>query len=75
MAVVLYRAVKDKNIETGDVSFTDKDEISSYALEAAAAMEKSGIISGVDNGKFAPKAAVTRAQTAVCIYRLLDFIK
>lgn len=75
MAVILYRAVKDKNIETGDVSFTDKDEISSYALEAAAAMEKSGIISGVDDGKFAPKAAVTRAQTAVCIYRLLDFIK
>ncbi|HHW00656.1 MAG TPA: S-layer homology domain-containing protein, partial [Clostridiaceae bacterium] len=54
------------------VPFTDEAEISGYAKEAVAAIQKAGIIKGTGDGRFAPKNNATRAEAAVIIYRLLN---
>jgi len=54
------------------VTFTDSAKISSYASEAVTAMQQAGIISGNDDGRFAPTANATRAQAAKMIALLIQ---
>ena len=70
MAAILYRAcgIDDTGAE---LDFTDRDEISGYAAEAVGCFYSYGIISGVGDGRFAPKENATRAQAAVMIYNVL----
>ena len=56
------------------VSFTDAHEISAYASEAVKLLVDCGIINGMDDGSFAPKGELTRAQAATLIVKLLDFV-
>ncbi|BBH19155.1 hypothetical protein Back11_05000 [Paenibacillus baekrokdamisoli] len=78
MAVIVYKAaqvVKAKlNGGSNGVPFTDQGDISTYASEAVLAIQKAGIINGLDNGSFAPKSQATRAQAAVMIYKLFTLI-
>lgn len=53
-------------------AFTDSDTLSDYAKAPAALCINSGIILGVGNETLLPKAAVTRAETAAIIRRLLQ---
>lgn len=53
------------------VSFSDLDQVSSYAADAVEDMSKSGVIGGMPDGKFAPDSQATRAQAATVIFRLL----
>ena len=46
------------------VVFKDNDKVSTYAKEAVSTMQQAGIISGREDGKFAPKDEATRAETA-----------
>jgi endo-1,4-beta-xylanase len=56
------------------VAFIDQDSISDYAREPIAELTRSGIVNGLDGGVFGPAKQATRAEAAVMIYRLLQFI-
>lgn len=52
-------------------SFTDSNEISFYAVSAIAEMAANGFINGYDDGAFRPLNSLTRAETAVVLYRII----
>ena len=54
------------NLGEGDY-FSDRDDISDEYLNAVEAAYSYGIINGMGDGTFAPKATLTRAQAAVVI--------
>ena len=72
MAAMMYRAITYKNvpIQTGAIrDFTDAWNISEYAVGPVNTLSAAGIINGMDDGSFAPKASATRAQAACIIYQ------
>ena len=72
MAVMLSRA--DRTLEVrGDLSpvFTDAASISPWARDEVAQMAARELLQGFPDGTFQPRGAVTRAQAAVVLYRLL----
>lgn len=75
MAVIIYRVLELKGINAEKVNdavvFTDENEISDYAKEAVSSLQQYGIISGMDDGSFAPKSGATRAQSAKMIYGVM----
>lgn len=74
MATMAYRAMKiaGKQIQESNVTFADKDSISTYAASAVGAMSNAGIINGVGNNRFAPKSDCSRAMAAKVIYEILN---
>ena len=56
-------------------SFTDMNFVSDYAKSAVEYLSELGIITGTPDGKFNPKANATRAETALIIFRTMDYIK
>ena len=58
----------------GDKAFSDSQDISDYASSAIGALGANEIINGID-GKFEPKASITRAQTSKMISNVFDFIE
>ncbi len=78
MAVMLYKTAKIAKINLASASvvqFTDKGQISEYAVEAVEAVQKAGIVSGVGDGIFAPKNKSTRAEASAIIYNLFSTVK
>jgi endo-1,4-beta-xylanase len=74
-AVMVYRALMSEG-KIEDVSFdlseyNDAQSISSYASEAVATLSAMGILNG-SNGSFRPNDAITRAEAAVLIYRVMN---
>ena len=55
-------------------AFDDSFEIASYALDSVIKLTRSGVISGMGNGSFAPKGQMTRAQAAVVICKLMEVL-
>lgn len=53
------------------LTFGDADEISDYAMKAVAMMTKAGYLKGNDMGYFMPKKSLTRAETAMLLYRII----
>lgn len=75
MASLVVAAAKAKEVDyTGGSidTFTDKDTISAWAADYVAGAAKLGIVNGMEDGSFAPKAEATRAQAATMIARLVD---
>lgn len=76
MALMVFRAARVINInlplEVAEAEFRDGQEIGAYAAEAVSILAKAGILGGMGNGDFVPKAASSRAQAAVIIYRLFS---
>ena len=54
--------------------FADKDQISSWALQASALAVEQGLLKGVD-GNFAPGEPATRAEATVMLLRLLTILE
>lgn len=54
-----------------EIEFSDSADIADYARNAAAALQKAGVISGYENGEFLPNNPITRAETAKMIYSVL----
>lgn len=76
MAVILYRIAKSNiSLESSDTKFNDYDNISDYAKEAVTACSSAGIISGMGDNNFAPKANATRAQAARMIEMLMKEVE
>ncbi len=61
------------NASGAEVSFSDEASIADYAKDAVAALASHGIISGMGDGSFAPKANATRAQAAKILYELYSW--
>jgi len=78
MAVVLFRYLRDTNIELPAVeitsAFIDQGSISYWALEAVLAMQSAGILVGNAAGAFSPHNATTRAEVATLFARLLNLM-
>lgn len=78
-AVMIYKAAEvlkaDLGTGTSAAAFSDQAAVSGYAAEAVRAMQRSGLIQGMGNGKFEPKAQANRAQAAVILYKLLTLLK
>ncbi|MGD0031192.1 glycosyl hydrolase 53 family protein [Paenibacillus illinoisensis] len=76
MALMVFRAAKAMNInlpiKAAEADFRDEQAIGAYAAEAVSLLAKAGILGGMGNGDFFPKAASSRAQAAVIIYRLFS---
>lgn len=74
MAVMVYRAAQyakvNINVMKPETNFADANEISDYAVEAVNALQRAGVINGVSDTEFAPKATATRAQAAKMVYGL-----
>ncbi|MBE1444736.1 bacterial Ig-like domain-containing protein [Paenibacillus sp. OAS669] len=80
MAAMIVRAIKlmgktsDSNI--GNLSaFADSKDISSWAKEAVAGAVHAGIVNGVTDKAFAPGNKATRAEAAVMLKRLLQYVE
>lgn len=56
-------------------AYADEAQISVWAKEAVTEMSDAGIFAGRDGSSFAPEAAITRAEAAVVVKRLLQAVK
>lgn len=76
MAVMAYRAVglAGKQLsETAEAeAFRDNEEIDGYAAEAVDVLQRAGVISGMEDGSFAPTKTASRAQAAKIIVGILE---
>ncbi|QZY54245.1 S-layer homology domain-containing protein [Crassaminicella profunda] len=80
IAVIVMKAYekkgnKHKINQSPTLSFSDKDDISPWALKDVKLAYELGIIKGYDTGKFAPKNLTTRAEGAVLAKKLLEKIQ
>lgn len=73
LAVMIYRAMQKQGLVEGveAVEFADEAAIADYALEAVKALGGMGIITGFEDGSFAPKANASRAEAAVIFARFI----
>jgi ElaB/YqjD/DUF883 family membrane-anchored ribosome-binding protein len=82
MAVVIVGALTFTSHGTGSDgqegghldAFTDRDSISSWAQAAVVRASEDGIMKGMEDGRFAPREYVTRAQAAVILKRFLQYV-
>lgn len=71
-AVIIAKCMGLENSDS-DYKFNDDAEIPDYAKPSVYALYSAGIVSGTDNGMFAPGGSLTRAQAAVMIYNMLNY--
>ncbi|MBQ6902352.1 MAG: S-layer homology domain-containing protein, partial [Oscillospiraceae bacterium] len=82
MMVIVYRALSSTLVGEGlralpltdEVSYPDFDTVAEYAKDAVAFLISAGLVNG-KNGRIAPTDYTTRAEVAVLIKRILDFVK
>jgi len=76
LTVMLNRAMLElgRGYEGTLASFADDTTIAAYAKDAVGALGALGIITGFEDGSFAPTQHTTRAQAAVIFGRFLDMI-
>jgi len=75
MAVIAYRAAQKHGISFAGISydkFSDDNEIADYAKDAVYALKECGVMNGIGDNLFAPKAFATRAEAAKMIYGLIS---
>jgi|GEM_PF-3701172 len=70
--ICAYRIKTNAQSSDAALTFADADDISEWAREYAAEAVSLGIVNGMDDNCFAPKATATRAQAAVIINRLIN---
>lgn len=79
LAAMLIRAMRFTGIQAtdtaNDIHFTDKRQISSWALEAVNEAVELGFVQGDKQGAFRPGQLTTRAEMAVTVYRMLQRLK
>jgi len=75
MMVITYRALTNLGFEFkgGEVDYPDYALVAEYAKEAVAALISSGLVNG-KNSIIVPTDYTTRAEVAVLIKRILDYI-
>lgn len=72
MAAMLCRYLTNRGVSLEVVqsqrTFSDADAISDYAVPYVQTLYQAGVMSGIDEKNFAPKAIAAREQAAQCIY-------
>ncbi|MBQ8004043.1 MAG: S-layer homology domain-containing protein, partial [Oscillospiraceae bacterium] len=77
MMVIVYRAMQSLNIGLGEKiepDYPDYSTVAPYARDAVSALISAGIVNG-KSGRIAPMDYTTRAEVAVLIKRIQDYIK
>jgi len=76
MAVMMANYVKYKKYDykVENIDFSDKDSISSWALESVKILNNLGIMKGNADGSYNPKKVATRAEIATVFYNYLNYI-
>ncbi len=80
MMVIVYRALttlgklSDDVIDTFAEDYPDIEDVAQYAQDAVAALIDRGLVNG-KSGRIAPTDYTTRAEVAVLIKRILDYVK
>lgn len=75
MAVVIVKSAAllgRSEADQEESSFTDQDQISSWAKDSVARAYAAGLLSGMSDGRFAPQENATRAQTVSVLNRLFQ---
>lgn len=76
LATVIYNYLESMNLaspSTGNLNaFSDKDEVSAYAVEAMTWMVENGYMSGKGNGILDPKGFASRAEVAAMFDKLIE---
>lgn len=72
IAARIFTRLSDIIPETGESTLTDIDTVSDYAQEAVRLLNGMGIINGFDDGTFRPHDALTRAEAATIISKLIS---
>ncbi|NLV35326.1 MAG: S-layer homology domain-containing protein, partial [Clostridiaceae bacterium] len=77
LAVILYNYIRYMGFEIDQeavdaADFADGDEISGYARDGVAAMQRAGIINGKGGNRFDPKGKASRAEVAAMLERLIS---
>ena len=70
LAVVIGKPLKEEN-----ATFSDNDQISSWAFAQVGQVQTAGIMGGVGNNVFAPKDSYTREQSIITMLRLYNIVK
>ena len=73
IVTMLYRMAEEPEV-TEAASFSDVAE-GKYYSDAVAWANANGIVTGYEDGTFAPNQAITREQLAVILYRYAQFMK
>ena len=75
MMLMVYRVLKAEGIEfeEKDIAMSDFNSIPEYAKEAVSALIGTGLVNGKNN-LIAPNDNTTRAEVAVLLQRVLDFV-
>ena len=78
VTVIIYNALKAINLIDESSSFSndfiDEDSISDYAKNSVSYMKEKGIISGYSDGSFNPAGNITRAESAVAVKKVVDYV-
>ncbi|MFI3227684.1 MAG: MBG domain-containing protein [Clostridia bacterium] len=81
LVVIIYRYMNyidfDVTVSDEDIldTFTDKDSIQSYAVEAMTWACDAGIVKGYTDGEVKPQNTATRAEVATVVMRIAEMIK
>ncbi len=77
LATILYRYASSIGLDTSEKaelsSYPDQNRVADYAGEAMAWAVEAGLIQGRD-GALSPEASASRAEVALILYRLMEFI-
>ena len=74
LCVIIARALKGDDESFEQITFADEEEISAWAVDGVKLLYSKGLVTGMENNLFKPKAKTTRAQAAVIINRLLKIM-
>lgn len=71
-ATLLYRFLtyKEYQLKVGSIDFSDKADISDYAVEAVSKLYASKLMVGISETEFAPKQTLSRAMSAQLLYNV-----
>lgn len=75
VCVIISRYLGERLPVTSNLIFADSADVADYAADAVASLSSAGILNGYEDGSFKPQSSITRAETAVILSRIADYIK
>ena len=75
VAVMLAKALELEPVEVDEKAFTDSLKISPEDIGYILALKEAGVIKGNPDGKFNPNSAITRAEMAAMLAKVVENIE
>ena len=72
LALMLWRYAGSPAVSSGELEFSDADQVSGWALEAMRWAVEQGILSGTGSGQLSPRGLATRAQAAQMLKNFIE---